>query len=324
MKTTKIMAFAMMALTFMACSKSDDKKEGGSGSESTTYTISLDKSSLDLTVDDEVVVTATVSPSGTVAWSLNSAFDDCVAITADGNKCTVKATAKGAQALTAKIGDATARVTINVKDKGVDPSGKKTVKGSAFYPIYMDAQTKDANASKMVADFTTDDVNTRIDIWNAGETYAAATCEGDNFFGTGTEYFAMETTDAGWSGGAFVVFSAERKEDLKTLVSAIQAAPNDYFLHMAIKSNKAGNHGFGFLGKANFSLGSAKVDDDHAYVIGNFDRDGDWAEFDIPMSSLAAGIAEFDPSDIYSILSFTSGTVAGNPLNLDAIYVYKK
>lgn len=323
MKTTKILAFAMMALAIVACKKSDDNNEGG-GNQGTSYSVSLDKTSLDLTVDDEAVVTATVSPSGTVAWSLNAAYDDCVAITADGNKCTIKATAKGVQSLTAKIGDATARVSINVKEKGDDPSGQKTVKGSTFYPIYMDAETKDKNASKMGADFTTDDVNCRIDIWSSGETYVAATCEGQNFFGNGTEYFAMQTTDAGWSGGAFVVFSDERKEDLKTLVSAIQNAPNDYFLHMAIKSNKDGNHGFGFLGKANFTLGSAKVDDDHAYVIGNFDRDGDWAEFDIPMSSLAAGIAEFDPSDIYSILSFTSGTVAGNPLNLDAIYVYKK
>lgn len=323
MKTTKILAFAMMALAFVACKKSDDNNAGGGG-QGVNYTITLDESSLDMTVDDVAVVTATVSPSGTVEWSLNAAFDDCVVITADGNKCTIKATAKGVQALTAKIGDATARVSINVKEKGADPSGDKVVKGSAFYPIYMDAETKDKNASKMGADFTTDDVNCRIDIWSAGETYAAATCEGNNFFGTGTEYFAMVTTNAGWSGGAFVVFSAERKEDLKKLVAAIQAAPNDYFLHMAIKSNKAGNHGFGFLGKANFTLGSAAVDDTHTLVIGNFDRDGDWAEFDIPMSTLAAGVAEFDPSDIYSILSFTSGAVEGNPLNLDAVYVYKK
>ena len=199
----------------------------------------------------------------------------------------------------------------------------KTVKGTKIWPIVLDGTSVDANASKIVADFRPDDVGRFLYIWE--NTYVANyNPTALNFHGNNEGYVSLTVAaPAGWSGLGFCLgeTSAAAAESLR---QAIVANPDKYFLHLAMKATTPGNHQFYTFNDAvtSFAVGTATIE--AGAVIGDFTRDGSWAEFDVPMANFAAALANLTFPTGGNIFCALSGGATGSQLNLDAVYFYEK
>ena len=319
MKTNKFFAAALAALTlvgFSACkSKEDDK------------TLELTESSVSMKVGEthQLVANITVEEWNSSDPTKATVVNGLVTAVAEGNAI-ISATAKGVTK-TCIVSIAAAGSNPGGDNPGGDNPGGTTssVKGSEVWPIIMDAVTFDANASKMKGDFRVDDTNNFLHIWASGETYVAGEGTGKNFFGNNEGYVSLTVAaPAGWSGCGFCLgaTSAAAAEELR---KAIVASPDDYYLHLAMKATTTGNHQFyTFADKStSFAIGTATIE--QGAVIGDFTRDGSWAEFDIPMSQFATALASINFLNTdFNIFCVLSGGQVGSQLNLDAVYFYKK
>jgi hypothetical protein len=204
--------------------------------------------------------------------------------------------------------------------------GGKALKGSQFWPIAIDGTTADANASKLVADFRPDDVGKFLYIWE--NTYAAnENRTGLNFHGNTDGYTALLVGSVGWSGCGYCLTESDGSkawEAAEALRAAIVASPDDYFLHMALKSTDNASHCFYIFGSeaTKFVLGSKSVYDGPVYK--DFTRNGEWAEFDIPMAQYAAALSATTCVAGVNVFVALSEGIAGAQLNMDAVYFYKK
>lgn len=317
MKTNKFFAAALAALTlvgFSACkSKEDDK------------TLELTESSVSMKVGEthQLVANITVEEWNSSDPTKATVANGLVTAIAEGNAI-ISATAKGV----------TKTCIVSITAAGSNPGGDNpggdnpgttaSVKGSEVWPIIMDAVTYEANASKIKADFRVDDTNNFLYIWASGETYVAGDGAGKNFFGNNEGYVSLTVAaPAGWSGCGFCLgaTSAAAAEELR---KAIVASPDDYYFHFAMKATTPGNHQFYTFNDAttSFAVGTATIE--AGAVIGDFTRDGSWAEFDVPMSQFATALASLTFPANGNIFCALSGAQVGSQLNLDAVYFYKK
>lgn len=281
----------------------------------------LDPISLQL----EVEATGTISATVAATWSSSNEAVATVAPGNDGGKSAlVTAVAEGNAIITATTagGQTKTCVVLVQKKAGPGPQGAE-LKGSKVWPIVLDGQTYEANASKIVASFQPNDVDQFLYVWE--ETYAGADATGLNFHGNGEGYTALTATSKGWAGmGYCLTANGNGWEAAAALKEEIVADPDNFFLHMAIKSTDNYSHCFYFMGSegTKFVLGSTGVYDGPIYQ--NFTRDGSWAEFDIPMASYASALANAKvEAGVNVFVALTEG-VAGAQLNLDAVYFYKK
>lgn len=329
MKANKFFAVALAALTlvgFNAC-----KPGQGGGSENPDQPgqeaeLALDKTSLSLEVGEEATITATIE----VSFESSNPAVATVTPANDGKSAKVTAVAEGKAIITAKSqGGQTETCVVAVKKAGGEGGGSAQLKGSQVWPVYLDGPTAKANASKIVFSFAPDDVEKFIYNWTVEGnpnllTYSDGTSSGMNFHGNTEGYLAWLVGPHGWAGAGFNIKSQEGIAAAEDLRKAIIANPDDYFLHLAMKSTDNYSHCFYFLDNeaTKFVIGNHSVYDGPVYQ--DFVRDGAWHEFDVPMSSYAAGLANKQitgPLNVYVMLS--EGT-AGAQLNLDAVYFYKK
>ena len=323
MKTNKFFSavFAALALVgFTACEPQPTPDE--------VVSVVLDQTTLTLEVGATATLKATVDPAGaTVEWASQ---DPTVASVANG---VVTALAEGNTIIVATAGGKMASCIVKVNAAGTpgtgdNPGGGNTtaaqVKGTKIWPIVLDAVTAEANASKIVGDLRIDDTNNFLYIWAAGETYVAGEGTGLNFHGNTEGYVSLTVAaPAGWSGLGFCLgeASAAAAEQLR---QAIVANPDKYFLHIAMKATTPGNHQFYTFNDAvtSFAVGTATIE--KGQVIGDFTRDGSWAEFDVPMANFAAAMANLTFPTGGNIFCALSGNAPGSQLNLDALYFYEK
>lgn len=202
----------------------------------------------------------------------------------------------------------------------------KTVKGTKIWPIVLDDTSVDANASKMVGDFRPDDVGKFLYVWEG--TYVANDNPTDlNFHGNTDGFTALTVSTLGWAGCGYCLTETDASkawEAAEALRAAIVTSPDDYYLHMALKSTDNASHCFYIFGSeaTKFVIGSTAVYDGPLYE--DFTRNGEWAEFDIPMSRFATALATTTcAAGVNVFVALTEGT-AGAQLNLDAVYFYKK
>ena len=284
-----------------------------------TDLLELTESSITLKVGETKQLTANVTVE---KWESS---DATVATVADG---LVTGVAKGTAIVSATAAGVTKTCVVLVEDAntGVPGGAINPVKGTKIWPVVMDQLTADAYSPRIVGDLRVDDENNFLDIWAKGETYIAGDGTGLNFHGNSEGYVALTVAaPAGWSGGGFRLGEASIKaaEELRQL---IVANPDKYFLHIAMKATTPGNHEFytfGAKGVTSFAIGTATIE--AGAVIGDFKRDGSWAEFDVPMATFATALANVTPAaDAYVILAFLSGATVGSQLNLDAVYFYEK
>ena len=321
MKTNKFFSavFAALALVgFTACEPQPTPDE--------VVSVVLDQTTLTLEVGATATLKATVDPAGaTVEWASQ---DPTVASVADG---VVTGLAAGNTIIVASAGGKMASCIVKVNAAGTPGTGDNPgggnaaqVKGTKIWPIVLDAVTAEANASKIVGDLRIDDTNNFLYIWAAGETYAAGEGTGLNFHGNTEGYVALTVAaPQGWSGLGFCLgeASAAAAEQLR---QAIVANPDKYFLHIAMKATTPGNHQFYTFNDAvtSFAVGTATIE--KGQVIGDFTRDGSWAEFDVPMANFAAAMANLTFQKGGNIFCALSGAAVGSQLNLDAVYFYEK
>ena len=284
MKANKFFAVALAALTlvgFDACKPTEPEKQDQEA------TLVLDQTSVTLKVEETATITATVEAT----WVSSDAEVATVVPGNDGGlTALVTAVKEGSAVISATTkGGQTKTCIVKVEKGGDDPQGAQ-LKGVQVWPIILDGTTYDANASKIVASFQPNDVDQFLYVWDG--TYEGSEATGLNFHGNGDGYTSLIVGGLGWSGAGFCLTEAGNGwEAAKALNDAIVAAPDDYFLHLAIKSTDNYSHCFYFMGSeaTKFVLGATSVYD--GPILANFDRDGAWHEFDIPMSSYAAALA---------------------------------
>ena len=311
MKANKFFATVLAVLALVGFTACEPKQP--------TDLLELTESSITLKVGETKQLTANVTVE---KWESS---DATVATVADG---LVTGVAKGTAIVSATAAGVTKTCVVLVEDAntGVPGGAINPVKGTKIWPVVMDQLTADAYSPRIVGDLRVDDENNFLDIWAKGETYIAGDGTGLNFHGNSEGYVALTVAaPAGWSGGGFRLGEASIKaaEELRQL---IVANPDKYFLHIAMKATTPGNHEFytfGAKGVTSFAIGTATIE--AGAVIGDFNRDGSWAEFDVPMATYATALANVTPAaDAYVILAFLSGATVGSQLNLDAVYFYEK
>lgn len=315
MKANKFFAVALAALTLVACNKKDEPQK---------ESLKLDPTSLTIKVGDEATITANVAVTN---WT--ASVQDIVEIIPanDGKSVKVKGLKEGNTIVSATANGETKTCVVLV-EKATDPSGdEKKIEAKRIWPVILDAVTAEKYASLIAGDLrVNEEEGNHLYIWASGETYTAGDGVGKNFFGNTEGYLSLVVAaPAGWSGAGIHIENAKSVEAMQALKEAIVADPDKYFLHMAIKAANDGNHQFYlFADKANtsFAIGTATIE--VGDVIGNFERDGEWHEFDVTMAKFASAIAGITMKSDMDVFSFLSGATVGAQLNLDAIYFYEK
>jgi hypothetical protein len=321
MKANKFFAIALAALTlvgFNAC-----KQNGGGGGDEPSKPdqeadLVLDQTAIQLEVDQTATIKATVEAT----WASSDA--EVASVAGNGKEAVVTAKKEGSAIISAITkGGQTKTCLITVKKAaGPEPQGAQ-LKGSQVWPMILDGTTLEANASKIVASFQPNDVDQFLYVWEG--TYAGADATGLNFHGNGDGYLSLVVGGSGWAGAGFCLTDAGNGwQAAEALRAAIVASPDDYFLHLAIKSTDNYSHCFYFMGNegTKFVLGPNAVYDGPIYK--NFDRDGSWQEFDIPMASYASALASAPVAAGVNVFVMLTEGVQGALLNLDAVYFYKK
>lgn len=315
MKANKIFAAVLAALTLVGFNACKPHQQAES--------LKLDPTSITLKVGETAIITANVAAT----WASNN---EAVATVVPGNDggltAKVTAVAEGNAIISATANGETKTCVVLV-EKAAGPSGdEKTIEAKRIWPVILDGVTSEKYASLIAGDFRPNDADNNLYIWAAGETYSAGEGTGKNFFGNTEGYMALVVAaPAGWSGAGFNVANAESVAAAKALQAAIAADPDKYFLHIGIKATNAGNHQFYVFNNAegrSFNIGTAAIE--KGAVIGDFPRDGEWYEFDVPMAQFATAIAGETIGNDLNILCFLSGNTVGAQLNLDAVYFYEK
>ena len=314
MKANKIFALALAALTLVGFNACKDKQE--------TESLKLEPTSITLKVGETATITANIGAT----WATNNAAVATVAPANDGGKTAqVIAVAEGNAIISATANGETKTCVVLV-EQAAGPSGEtKTIEAKQIWPVILDGVTAEKYASIIAGDFRVNDVDNFLDVWAAGETYAAGDGTGKNFFGNTEGYVAFTVVaPQGWSGGGFRIENPESIVAMTALKAAIVANPDKYFLHIGIKATNEGNHQFYTFGTAETSFNIGKAAIEKGAVIGDFPRDGEWYEFDVPMAQFAQQVASAEIKSSTYIFSFLSGATVGAQLNLDAVYFYEK
>ena len=162
-------------------------------------------------------------------------------------------------------------------------------------------------------------------IWE--NTYTGGEGEGFNSFG-GSGYMSFVVGTVGWSGlGHCGVVDAAKELDGFDL-SMLKTGK--WYLHMAMKDagsiHATHNIGVGPEAAGHFALGNTKTDASYE-LLGDFERDGEWYNIDIPVDVLVdLGLDLTKCTDNYAgnVLTFLSGGATGAQLNYDAVFFYQK
>ena len=313
MKTNKFFATALAVIALVGFTACEQKNP--------VETLELTETSITLKVGDTHQLTANVAvESWTSSNTAVAAVSNGLVVAVAEGTAIVSATAAGVTKTCVVL------VTADATQGNGNGNGNTTaaqVKGTKIWPVILDAVTADANSAKIAGDLRVDDTNNFLYVWPDGTSYNAGEGTGLNFHGNNEGYVALTVANIGWSGLGFCLgdASAAAAEQLR---QAIVANPDKYFLHIAMKATTPGNHQFYTFNDAvtSFAVGTATIE--KGQVIGDFTRDGSWAEFDVPMANFAAAMANLTFPTGGNIFCALSGNATGSQLNLDAVYFYEK
>ena len=199
-----------------------------------------------------------------------------------------------------------------------------TMFANQVWPIIMDETTFATcnSGSTVVASFRPNEEDRFLYIWGDGNTYDIGVATGLNFMGNTDGYLSLRVGPQGWAGAGFHLNdNGNSWQAAEQLRAAIVANPDNYYLHMAIKSTDNYSHCFYlfYTEATKFVLGNHSVYDGPVYS--DFTRDGAWQEFYIPMSTYASALASVTCSAGMAIFVMLSEGVSGAMLNLDAVYI---
>jgi hypothetical protein len=313
MKANKFFAVALAALTlvgFGACNKKEQPEA-----------LKLDPTSVTLKVGETATITANVGAT----WASNNEAVATVAPGNDGGKTAlVTAVAEGTAIISATANGETKTCVVSVQNGGGQGGETHTITAKRIWPVVLDQVTFDKYASLVAGDFRPNSNDNNLWVWD--ETYSAGSGAGKNFFGQ-EGYTSLVVGTVGWSGCGYCVTNPDGVTAMETLRAAAVANPDKFFLHLAMKTAKAGDYTFYIFnveeaGRA-FSIGKTPVKLNES-VFGDFTRDGEWHEFDVPMSLFTTALSSYTAKSGDNILCALAGGTPGVELNLDAVYFYEK
>lgn len=334
MKFIKYLAFAAMTATTLSlssCSSDDDDdpkpEEGGETETVTLEAITLSQTTANVKVGETLTLTATLVPSnaeGVIEWTSS---DATVATVADGVVTGVKV---GDAYITASVGNIANMCKVSVKSADSDDSGYASApKGTNFFVFQMDGQTYSSISSNVTMDLRVDETAGKyLYIWDG--TYNAGNAVGRNVYGVAEGWVSLTVASVGWSGMGLCYGDDTHAFDLSPLYD-IYANPDDYYLHIAMRSEDNAAHClilYGMSSEAKFGIGGAFTDNGTTYEsLGDFPRDGSWGEIEVPMSKfINAGLIypeTWQPTTGQNLIAFLSGGANGTQLQYDALYIYK-
>lgn len=334
MKIRKFLAFSLMAavaFSMTACDDDDDDDNSSSSSDTSTSTddevsISLDQTSASIAIGETLSLTPTISGADAddIVWASS---DETIAAVESG---VVTGIAEGTAIITATVDDASAKCLVTVtsassSDSSSSDTDAASLQGSNYYLFALDATSETYITDEIVADFRPDEESTFLYVWS--ETYTAGTASGKNFYGEAEEWTSLVVASVGWSGFGICTYDM----DLVNTLADVYNNASDYVLHFAIKSTDEASHLFylnGLSGAGYFALGGDYTDGSTTYSnYSDITRDGEWNEFEIPMSYLFdQGLIYSDDNSALSELNVfcgLSGGTAGVQLQYDAVFIYK-
>lgn len=194
-----------------------------------------------------------------------------------------------------------------------------------YYLLYLDPETTNANIAKsdIKKDYRVDDVTHFLYVWS--QTYTSNDAVGPNSNGVTGSFLDFTVGNQGWSGFGFAGVTPGKD---------MTGIDDTYYLHFSMKATDATahvSHAILINSDANnfakFTIGkTAFVDNGTSYkVLGDFARDGEWYNFDIPMSTLSKMGCKFtDTQTTGNVFAMLSGGVTGTEFCLDAVFFYQK
>lgn len=309
--------------------------------------VTLDQLSLNLIKGETATLVATVQPTDKASSLVWSSDNEAVATVKDG---VVTAVAKGTANIKATVDDVEAVCAVKVTDPTGDDEtvNHVSLKGSDYFVIQLGEKEVSQIESKMLASFaqnSSDQTGSKnLYVWDG--TYNAGATQGKNFYGvTGEGWVSLTVTSVGWSGLGYCCGWGDGKlpagketeqqaalADLNKL-AVIMDAPDDYYLHVAMKSTDNASHLLVLNGVGNTKgtacIGSKEFNDNGATYqpYADFTRDGSWGEIEIPMSYFTKQGLVYSNNNTaggVNVLTFLSGGVTGTQLQFDALFIYKK
>ena len=282
-------------------------------------TISLNRTASVLLVDSTLALTATLvpAPPASVASILSWTSTNPSVATVSSNGM-VKAVSTGSTSIVASIGTVTSVCSVSVLTS-IPPS----LKGSNYYLISIDDASVNnfIGSANVAADFRPDGVIKNLYLWNG---LNPGTYNGTNFYGNAANWLSLVVTGAGgWSGAGYNVGAGT---DLNKLKAVTDDTSGKYYLHFAIKSSTTNSYEFQVgYGASSVILVYGTASMDNVAPYGNFTRDGNWQEIEIPISVLKSkGLNYTTGMAATNVFAMLAGGTAGVKLEMDAIFIYKK
>jgi hypothetical protein len=274
--------------------------------------ITLDNTTLTVEVGKTSILIAKVEPLGVEATVVWNSLDSQIATVTEGVVTGAKA---GKTVVTASVGTLVAVCSVTVVEEGVtpppDPNDGESLKGSSYYVLFLDETSYSSIASKVIADLRIDEATSVMDIWPMGESYTAVDPSGPNFYGEVAGWISLKSNPAPWGGTGAGGIRQMKNFDMSGI-------DGTYTFHCAYKSRDGGTNEICLFSQDGqetwFRLPAAS--------------DGEWKEFEMPMSTIIAQGWNFSLPYVFSgdgrySLGFRSSP-ANTHLNLDAVFIYKK
>ncbi|MDE5637597.1 MAG: fibronectin type III domain-containing protein [Alistipes sp.] len=211
------------------------------------------------------------------------------------------------------------------------------LKGNSYLLVVLGEGTKEMiPAENIAADWRTNDYTCFNYVWNG--YYGNEAAAGPNSCGVFEGWTAL-VTDGGWAGGGYCcgVIPADNAADGNAVLAQMNewlpktTSEEGWYLHFAMKSPEGDNlvHAIRLypIGGDAVELKIGVPGDGNEF---SYTRDGDWHEFDVPMSSLVAKGCVFRNGDytkgenVVGYGAVADPVPAGKELNLDAVFFYKK
>ncbi|MBO4454243.1 MAG: starch-binding protein, partial [Paludibacteraceae bacterium] len=195
-------------------------------------------------------------------------------------------------------------------------------KNGDIWPIWLTGQAMaQAQAqNSLVYDFSNNSVDRNFYIWE--NTYTTSGDYGYNSYGEYQWYYTLTVGSDGWAGAGLSLRGSDALTAANQLRRAIVADPEHFYLHIAVKASDNYSHAFNIFDSeyTRFTLGRSGIYESPVY--GNFQRDGQWHEFNIPLAQYAEALSSITLGENGNIFTVLSEGVQGATINLDAIYFY--
>jgi len=213
-------------------------------------------------------------------------------------------------------------ITPSLGDDGETPSFSFS-SSNDYYLIYLGEETKGsygADVPEANYIYIGPDADNGRNLWVWSDTFTAPTTDGVNSFGVPGEYMAWEVGSVGWSGLGYNIAAANPID--------VSGVKENYTFHFAVKSTSTETFDFEIIDgnghEAHIVLGKSAYEG-HA-AVGDFERDGEWYNVDVPLSYLADQF-EFDLSTATSYADVNyfvllAGGVKGTRVDYDAVMYY--